>query len=220
MVKAFVAILFCAALASNASGQIRRPVRIEDPSFWLSAGVGLFQANAITDGATRSTWDFGQASSAQYRLAVEKAIANHSAIGIVATYVDAPFSYYGRIDDQLFRSDAHMDVVSLGLTFHAGGGVGLHQVLEASAGMAQYRNLRDDDTGAALPPVGGNSDPFFVFGYGFGYGINSRMKINVVQDIGFVLHERKGLSSDEGSTLRLRPIRVNFRYGFGRRSGI
>jgi len=42
----------------------------------------------------------------------------------------------------------------------------------------------------------------------------------VVQDFGIVLHERKGLSSELSNTLRQRTIRLNFRYGTGRRSRV
>jgi len=204
-----------ALAATTASAQIRRPVRVAEPSMWLSGGVGLFQANSISDGATRTTWDFGQASNVQLRASAEKAFRGGSSIGLVATYVHAPFTYYSQIDDQNLRESAHMDLVSIGGSFHVGAGLGLHQVLEGSAGVAQYRNLRRDRDDQQLEPLSGNVDPYFSFGYGFGYGFNSTAQVSVVQDIGLVLHERKGLSSDQSNTLRQRPIRVNFRYGIG-----
>ena len=82
--------------------------------------------------------------------------------------------------------------------------------------MLQYRNLRRD-AGGALAPTNGNVDPYFTFGYGFGYALSPSMQMSVVQDFGLALHEREGLSSEQSNTLRHRTIRVNFRYGFGTR---
>jgi hypothetical protein len=103
------------------------------------------------------------------------------------------------------------------VSFHAGGGPGLHQVLEASIGAMQYRNLTRDSDGTPLEPVGGNIDPYFTFGYGFGYTLSPVTQVSVVQDFGLALHERTGLTSEQSNTLRLRTIRLNFRYGFGNR---
>jgi hypothetical protein len=202
--------------ASAASGQIRRraPV-VNEPSVWVSLGVGLYGANGVSDGATSSTWDFGEGTNWQYRASLEKALQNQFSFGGVLTYVNVPFVYTG---PSCGRCDAHLDLTSIGASFHAGGGTGLHQVLEASAGAALYRNLRQDTNNAALAPTDGNIDPFFTFGYGFGYAFNPTMQISVVQDYGLVLHERKGLSNDQSNTLTQRATRLNFRMGFGNRA--
>jgi hypothetical protein len=80
-----------------------------------------------------------------------------------------------------------------------------------------YRNIRRDSDGTALPPTGGNIDPFFTFGYGFGYTFNPTMQVSIVQDYGLVLHERTGLTNDQSNTLTQRSTRLNFRMGFGNR---
>jgi hypothetical protein len=100
---------------------------------------------------------------------------------------------------------------------HVGGGVGLHQVLEASAGALAYRNLKNDSNDEPLAPVNGNIDPYFTFGYGFGYTFNPSTQLSIVQDFGLALHERTGLTSEDSNTLTHRTIRLNFRYGFGSR---
>jgi hypothetical protein len=109
-------------------------------------------------------------------------------------------------------------VITLGASVHVGGGVGLHQVLEATAGALAYRNLERDSDRAALPPVNGNIDPYFTFGYGFGYSFDPITQISIVQDFGLALHERTGLTSEDSNTLTQRTIRLNFRYGFGNRA--
>lgn len=220
MNKIFAA-LSLAVVAIPAESQVRRrvPQRAPEPSVWVSLGAGLFNANDVSDGATGSTWDFGRASNVQYRGALEKAINNTTSIGAAGTYVHLPFNYVGGTGGAgCSRCAAHLDVVSLAASFHVGGGSGLHQVLEASAGVLQYRNLTRDSDGAALAPVDGNIDPYFTFGYGFGYSFRSTAQVSVVQDFGLALHERTGLTSEQSNTLRQRTIRLNFRYGFGERS--
>ncbi|MEO8193866.1 MAG: hypothetical protein ABI681_08435 [Gemmatimonadales bacterium] len=221
--KRCAVILLLLTFAGSADAQVRRRVpRVPEPSTWLSLSVGLFNANNVSDGATNSTWDFGQSSTPQFRASLEKAINNNASIGATGTYAHVPFVYRGPETGVLnppncSRCDAHLDVVSLGASFHYGGGMGLHQVLEGSAGALQYRNLKRDSDGAALAPVSGNIDPYFTFGYGFGYTFNPALEISVVQDLGLALHERTGLTSDQSNTLRHRTTRVNFRYGFGSR---
>ena len=199
--------------ASPANAQIRRRAPVpSEPSVWVSLSVGLFGANGVSDGASQSTWDFGEGTNWQYRATLEKALQNQFALGGVLTYVNVPFTYTG---PSCGSCDAHLDLTSVGASFHAGGGQGLHQVLDASAGAVRYSNLRRDSDSKPLEPTGGNVDPFFTFGYGFGYTFNPTMEISIVQDYGLVLHERSGLSNSESNTLTQRTTRLNFRMGFG-----
>ncbi len=208
------------AVSVPANAQIRRRVPPStDPGIWTSLSAGIYGGNGISDGSSQSTWDFGAGTTWQYRATVEKALERQVAVGLVGTYVKVPFAYIGNPGaNSCTRCDAHLDLVSLGVSFHAGGGPGLHQVLEASAGAVQYRNLRRDDDRTALDPVDGNVDPFFTFGYGFGYTFNQAMQVSVVQDYGLALHERTGLSTGQSNTLTQRSTRINFRLGFGART--
>jgi hypothetical protein len=202
-------------VASQANAQIRRhTVVTNQPTWWGSLSLGLYGANGISDGQTASTWDFGNGTDWQYRASLEKTLPNQFAIGGVATYVKVPLIYSG---PSCGRCGAHLDLTSIGASFHAGEGPGLNQILEASAGAAMYRNFRRDSDGTTLPPAGGNIDPFFTFGYGFGYTFNPTMQVSIVQDYGLVLHERTGLTNDQSNTLTQRSTRLNFRMGFGNR---
>lgn len=209
-----MALILVGTSQSNAQIRRRAPVTNE-PTMWGSLSLGLYGANGISDGQTASTWDFGNGTDWQYRASLEKALQNQFSIGGVATHVKVPFVYSGSNCD---RCGAHLDLTSIGASFHAGGGPGLNQILEASAGAAMYRNLRRDSDGQQLPPTGGNIDPFFTFGYGFGYTFNPTMQVSIVQDYGLVLHERTGLANDQSNTLTQRTTRLNFRMGFGNRS--
>ena len=206
--------------ALPAESQVRRRVpRVVEPSLWGSLGIGLFNGNDVSDGKTESIWDFGRAYNPQYRASLEKSISRTASIGVTGTYMHAPFSYIGLGNDVVTsRTPGHLDVITAGASVHVGGGVGLHQVLEATAGVLAYRNLKRDSDDSKLPPVNGNIDPYFTFGYGFGYSFDPNMQLSIVQDFGLALHERTGLTSEDSNTLTQRTIRLNFRYGFGNRA--
>ena len=201
--------------ASSLDAQVRRRVpRVVTPSTWISASAGLFNANQVSDGATESTWDFGSATSPLYRLAVERSVGRTASVGLTGSYARLPLTYIGNGGaESCARCEARLDLSSLAASFHVGGGVGLHQVLEGSAGVVRFGNLERKDDGSALAPTGGSVDPYFVFGYGFGYSFGPQVQVSVVQDFGLALHEREGLSSEQSNTLRQRTLRLNFRYG-------
>ena len=218
MRRVFAAVMLI-AFATSAEAQVRRRVpSAPEPAAWVSVGIGLFNGNDVSDGGTESTWDFGRASNPVYRASLEKAISSTASIGATASYTRLPFTYIGNgASASCSRCAAHMDVIGAAASFHVGGGRGLHQVLEASAGALQYRNLRRDSDKASLEPSNGNIDPYFTFGYGFGYAFDPVTQVSVVQDFGLALHERDGLTSEQSNTLTQRTIRLNFRYGFGTR---
>lgn len=219
-VRGLFAGVMLIVLSTSADAQVRRRApHLPEPAAWLSLGVGLFNANDVSDGETNSTWDFGRASNPQYRASLEKAVNSTASIGMTGSFVNLPFTYVSSGGTATCtRCAAHLDVIAAAASFHVGGGVGLYQVLEGSAGILQYRNLKRDSDGAALAPVNGNIDPYFTAGYGFGYSFNPAMQLSVVQDFGLALHERTGLTSEQSNTLTQRTIRVNFRYGFGTRN--
>ena len=217
-----IGLIMIVACAESLSAQLRRPVlRSGEPSVWLGGGLGFFTGNGVNDGRTNSTWDFGSSTNFQYRLSLEKAIANQSSFGVVGTYVKVPFIYSSTAvvppsgAATCGSCEAHLDMMTVALTFHAGGGPGFHQVIEASGGVAQYTNLKRDSDDATLAPPDGNIDPIFAFGYGFGYGFNNNTQINLVQDYGIALHEKSGLPNGVSNTNTVRNLRFSVRFGFG-----
>lgn len=209
-------IIALALSASPASAQVFGAIQRE-PTWWFGAGVGAFNANEVADGGTGSVWDFGSRTSAQYRASLEKAIRNQSAIGILGTYVRAPIQYRGQAlpSSSCVACDAHVDVYSLFAMFHAGGGPGFHQVIEAGVGATSYQNFKRDSDGAELEPKKAERDFSFVFGYGFGYTINPRFHVNLVQEYGLAIHESEGTASGASNTLRPYVTRLYVRFGLG-----
>lgn len=225
MRRILISALMTFAVAPAASAQFGTSSRSTDPSYWVGFGVAAFNGQGVNDGATKSTWDFGQRTSWQYRASLEKAIQNQSSIGIVGTLVHVPFTYRstavaltpgGTTGGATCSScAAHLDMMSLAAQFHSGGGAGFHQVLDAALGATAYRNLKRDSDGALLAPDKGNVDWGFDVGYGFGYGLSSSTEITLTQDYGLVLHESTGLPSGTSNTNTLRLTRLGVRFGFG-----
>lgn len=219
---AFVLVMLC---SGSLYAQRRMPgMRTGEPGAWIAGGVGLFTGNGVNDGGTSSSWDFGNSTNFQYKASLERAIQNQSSFGIAGSYVRVPFTYSSSTvlppggGAGCSQCDAHLDMITLTATFHAGGGLGFHQVIEAHGGAVAYRSLKRDSDGAVLAPSGGNIDPIFSFGYGFGYGLSETTQINLVQDYGIALHEKSGLSNNVSNTNTVRTLRLAARLGFGSRS--
>jgi len=202
----------------------RRPsAYTNNPDYWITVGVAGFQPNVVNDGVTASKWDFGNSTDFQYRGSIEKGGSNGASFGLSGSWAHVPFVYSstgvgvgptGGI--QCASCDAHLDMMTLIATFHSGAGIGLHQVLELNGGVVAYRNLKRDSDGAKLAPSGGNIDPLFALGYGFGYGLSDRTNLDLVWDyFAFAIHERKGLSNGTSNTNRMPGLRVSLRMGFG-----
>lgn len=203
-------------LAGSADAQIRRQQAVQGPpANWISVGIGAFSANSVSDGDSQTTWDFGSATSPQYRASLEKAFSNGISVGLAGTYVKAPLRH---VTFSGVARDAEVNVYSLGLNFEAGGASGLHQVYGGSIGMTRYDGFEATSDGAELPPTEAVNAISGTFSYGFGYAFSPRTSVVGVYDIGLVYHSREGLSSDQRNTLVPRTFRLGLRQGFGSRS--
>lgn len=204
--------------------------RSAEPMVWASLGVGLTRSQDVIDGSTQSSWRFGNGTTLQYRGALEWAMKNNNAIGVVVTHASVPFTYETRtggttpveVDPSCTpECDAKMTINSAWGTFHTGGGAGVHPVLEGGIGYTWYRSLENDDTGDAIIGTGTDKDFSFYLGTGIGYQVGSRFTISLVQDFGFSRHQGEGLDNDERTTAQQRTTRLSVRAGFAsRRSGL
>jgi hypothetical protein len=212
-----LALLMAMFCAGSLSAQRRPSVYSNDPGVWITGGIAAFQGNGVNDGATASTWNFGNSTNFQYRASLEKGGTNGSSFGVAGSRAHVPFVYSSSTTCPPATStcDAHLDMMTLVATFHAGSGYGFHQVIELNGGVVAYRNLKRDSDGAKLAPSGGNIDPLFAFGYGFGYGLSDRTNIDFTSDYAIAIHERKGLSNGTSNTNRMPGLRVSLRMGFG-----
>jgi hypothetical protein len=226
MKRILVLSLFALTVSAvTATAQISSIRSASAPTWWMSASVGTFNAGTVDDGATQSSWAFGGTTSWQYHVSLEKAFQTSSAIGIIGGYAHVPFVYRGGTVTgagpltgaglTCSACDAHMDVESLAATFHTGGGLGFHQVLEVSAGATAYRNLKQDVGGGSLAPRNGDVDGSIFLGYGFGFGLTQDSEVVLVQDYGLVLHQNTNLPTGSSNTNTIRSLRLGMRVGFG-----
>jgi len=58
-------VLMLTVVAGSLSAQRPRVYRTGDPDVWLSGGVAGFTGQGVNDGATGSTWDFGNSTNWQ-----------------------------------------------------------------------------------------------------------------------------------------------------------
>jgi hypothetical protein len=221
---AFLMVVF---VAGSLGAQMRRPrvYSTNDPSVWVSGGIAGFRANIVNDGATSSTWNFGNSTNFQYRASIETGMSSGSSFGIAGSYAHVPFLYSSALvfppaggGTQCSSCNAHLDMMTLVATFHSGAGLGFHQLVELDGGIVAYKNLKQDSDGAKLAPVGGNIDPLFSLGYGFGYGLSDRTNLDFLSTYTFAIHERKGLSNGASNTNSMPSLRVSLRMGFGTRT--
>jgi hypothetical protein len=136
--------------AGTLSAQMpRRPSGYtNNPEYWITAGVSGFRANVVNDGASASTWNFGNSTNFAYRGSIEMGGNNGSSFGVAGSWSHVPFQYSstgavlttGGAQCLSASCDAHLDLMTLVATFHSGAGIGFHQVLELNGGVVAYRN--------------------------------------------------------------------------------
>ena len=213
-----VTLALAAAEPASADAQVLDlPRRATAPAFWGSAGIGWLGIGTIADGRTNTRWDFGGGPRLRASLGVP--IGRSASLGLTGTWARMPLRY-SSLDRQAFNpfdEDAHADVSSLLLSFHGGGGEGLHQVLSAGAGVVRFGRFTSDRTGSTLEP---SSDLDFAFsiGYGFGYSLSPRAQIVLLQEYGLVLHQREGLANNASGAIQQSVTSLAVRYGLGARA--
>lgn len=211
-----ILMAMCGAGSLGAQGR-SQGYATADPAAWVTAGIAGFTATGVNDGASGSSWNFGNSTNWQYRASLEQTISNGSSFGIAGSWAHVPFVYTSNAGALSASEDAHLNLMTLLATFHAGGGLGFHQVVELSGGVVAYRNLRRDLDGATLAPAGGNVDPLFSIGYGVGYGFSNTTQVDFVPDYAIAIHERSGLSNGVSNTNNMRSLRLTLRMGLGTR---
>ncbi|HJP86706.1 MAG TPA: hypothetical protein VJ852_11990 [Gemmatimonadaceae bacterium] len=222
-----VALMMLLLIASAANAQRRGRVFTSDPDSWATVSIAGFRANGVNDGATGSTWDFGNSTNLEYRASLEKGWNNGSSFGIAGSYARMPFVYSSDLAIPLSNGalgarcspgcNAHLDMMTLLANFHVGSGIGFHQVLELNGGAVFYENLKRDSDGAKLAGSG-NVDPIFGVNYGFGWGFSDRTSLDFTWDYAFAIHERENQSNSVSNTNQMPGLRVMLRMGFGARS--
>ena len=212
-------LLALAVLVTPAAGAqiIRRGgMPFQQPTTFVSFGVGLLQPWLVNDGSTSSTWEFSDAT--QFAVALERNMGGGASLGVRGTTARVPLRYTSVIGgDGLFGTDADANVSQLLGSLHVTGGSQFHTVLELSAGATIYYNFRARDSDATIGPRSADTDFSFGFGYGVGYNLTPRFSVDVVQDQITTLHQKTRLSAGESTSARLTTTRIIGRFGLGAR---
>ena len=198
-------------ITSAAAAQILQLPGQRRDMLWVSAGAGYYDPGSLADGRTNSDWVFSDGFA--WRGSLEYGLRGGTTIGILGTFARLPLEVRSRTGGP--TRDADGDILSIQALFHAGGGTGLHQVIEVSAGLVEFRNFRARDSDDSLGPPDGDRDFTFALGYGFGYGISTRAQVALVQDFGYTFHQRDGLPASASRTTMNRSTRIGLRIGFG-----
>lgn len=214
-VRIAVTLLALLALAAPALDAqiVRLPRRSREPALWASVAGGYMQMGSVNDGRTQSVWAFGDGF--QFRGSLEYAIGSGTTVGVVASTAHLPLRYLGSTAETA-DVDAHADVRTLHAGFHAGGGIGFHQVIQVGLGVTQFANLRSDQGSSDLEPSS-DTDFSFALGYGFGFTMSSRLHVSVVQEYGSSIHQSEGLSNDTRRATNQFTTRLGVRVGAGAR---
>jgi hypothetical protein len=202
--------MLLAMSAQPARAQVLDRPSSTEPRAWISGALGLFDPGVVDDGVTATSWRF--ANAAQFRGSLEYSLGRGNSIGVLAAYARVPLRYAPFSGS---AEDALSTVSALALTFHGGGGVGLHQVIEASVGALRYSDFTSEQDGRRLAPLGADLDVTFMIGGGFGYSIGTRTQIVLVQDFGIALHQRTDLPNDASTSTYHRTTRLGLRHGVG-----
>jgi len=198
------------------SAQIIQPIRRTQPIAWTSLAIGLARQGAICDPDTSACWNFDWAP--QYRAALEYPLASDASVGVAGTMSRAPilWAQNGPTTNPCTslsgRCDADVNVTQLLGNLRLGGGRGLHQVVDASAGATMYSNFRTTE-GARLGPGKTITDATFGIAVGVGYGLTSRTQFVIMSEWGFILHKREPGSPN--NTSRQQAYRVGARVALG-----
>ncbi|MGQ0715308.1 MAG: hypothetical protein ACT4PJ_16540 [Gemmatimonadaceae bacterium] len=212
LARSLALVLGVTLLTTHAAAQILQLPGNRRNVVWASAGIGYYDPGSLADGRTDSDWLFSDGFA--WRGSLEYGLGGRSTIGILGTFARLPLEVRSRSSGE--TQDADGDILSIQALFHSGGGSGLHQVIEVSAGLVEFRNFRARDSDDVLGPPDGDRDVTFALGYGFGFGISNRAQVALVQDFGYTFHQRDGLSAGASRTTMNRSTRIGLRIAFGR----
>lgn len=212
---AIAAILVLASEAGVAQAQLgRRPSYATQD--WVAGGVTVNQGFALRDGATDSQWTFD--SGLGYWASVEHPTQNGILVGLQGSYATPTMLYTsntatGAVDCTGGCAAAGTVRQLMGL-IKSGNSYGTHPVIELTAGATGFSNFKQQTTNTPLGPTSTKYDFSFAVGYGLGFSLSPTSGIEVIQEIGTVIHSTTGLPVGSRDYPRLTTTRIGARFAF------
>ena len=163
----------------------RRPVQ-GDPAWWGSAWGGYQWSGTVNDPATGTTWTYD--ANWTVGLTAERALDPRSTLGVAWSYARLPVAVTGTGCSAGCVGDG--TIAAYGVTYHSGGGLGLHPVYEAFLGAMRFGQFAVTGTGARTLAGVTDTDLAWTLGTGLGYGLARDYALTLVGHYGTSLHER------------------------------
>ena len=163
----------------------------------VGGGIGIIQGFAVNDGSTGSTWRFG--TTLGYLATIEKPTQSGILLGLEGMYATPSFAY----ESAPGSTNATGRIMQAALLLHSPNEYAFHGAYQLTLGGTGFSGFRDQTTGARLGPTSTDWDFSFTLGYGLGFGISSRTSIEVLQEVGWILHQQTGLAAGSGSYPRI-----------------
>lgn len=202
-----VALLAAAGLPRATQAQYA-PTR--GASAYTTLSVGYQDIGNVHEGGSNSDWLVG--GFPVFRGSIEMPIQRNSQLGAVLSYARMPLTYYGA-DCNACNADATL-WQALGM-FRIGGGRGLHQVIEITAGVSSVQDVTQR-SGGRIGPGSPVIVPTVALGYGIGYPISPKMDLVLLQEYGLMFFKRgDALAGSNTSTPRTQVTRIGLRMGLG-----
>jgi hypothetical protein len=177
--------------------------RFGQPNSWVSLGIGWMDLRALCDPGSNSCWNFGNAP--QWRASLEYPMGRGATIGVAATTARVPLTYQAQTTCTS-GCDADANVSQYLAQLHLGGGTGIQQAIDISAGMTSFTNFRLADSGARLEPSKAVSNFSFAVAYGLALPIKPNFHVTLTQEYGQIIGKRmpgRSSNSAEQSVTRL-----------------
>ena len=213
MSRRLLTIALILAAAQSAGAQIidagGTGRRFGQPNSWVSLGIGWLNQGGLCDPDSDSCWNFGNAP--QWRASLEYPIGRGATIGVAATTARVPMVYQA----QLVCSggcDADANVSQYLAQLHLGGGIGIQQAIDISAGMTSFTNFRAAD-GTRLEPAKAVSNFSFAVAYGFALPLSQNFHITLTQEYGQIIGKR--MSGQSNNSAGQNVTRLGARVGLG-----
>ena len=211
MPRFVVPVCLAAAIAVSASAAdaqiMRRPTAPRMPN-WGGISVGIAQGYNIADGSTSSNWDFG--SGIEYAARFEHPTSRDLSVGLQASFAKMPLAY----SSSVLSGDATARVTQFMALLHYGRGYSFHPVYELAIGVVGFSDFRRSDGPETRISSRTDYDPKFSIGYGFGFGLSSTASVEIVQELGTILHQREGLGGSSSSFPRVYVTRLGGKVAF------
>jgi hypothetical protein len=199
-----------------ADAQLRRRPVAKAPPNWIGGGIAVMQQFTLLDGTTSSEWRFD--SGLGYTASFEHPTQAGLMVGVQGTYA-TPTMIYTQTGTPAVPSgciatcDGTGTITQIMGLIHSGNGYSFHPVYQLTVGATGFSNFRDRG-GNKMGPATTDYDFSFAVGYGLGFGLSGTVGIEVLQEIGTVLHQRDGLAAGSSNYPRMSATRLGGKIAF------